>query len=102
MNAHRRHAVEASEIVDAKDASSPRNVLATIGSRGERFLRIKEVIAKVGIGRATVYALMNSGRFPRSIKISQRIARWKESDIEQWMKERALGTCASIEQEAAQ
>jgi prophage regulatory protein len=77
------------------------HVLATVGPLGERFLRIQEVMKKVGMGRATIYARVNSGQFPRPIKLSPRMARWRESEIEQWMSQRGTGPRAINGQEAA-
>lgn len=38
-------------------------------ARQQRILRLPEVKAKTGFGRSTIYALMASGEFPRSIRI---------------------------------
>jgi prophage regulatory protein len=50
--------------------------------------RIKDVIKVTGLSRSTIYRLMDQDRFPKSIKLSQRIIGFLEEDIEQWIQER--------------
>ena len=52
----------------------------------DRILRIKTVLARTGLSRATMYRKMDKGTFPKSIKISERCAGWRESAIAEWMK----------------
>ena len=52
---------------------------------------LPEVKAKTGFGRSTIYALMASGEFPRSIRIGARAVGWLESDIDQWIETRRIG-----------
>ncbi|MBU3020254.1 AlpA family transcriptional regulator [Alteromonas sp. McT4-15] len=60
-------------------------------ARQQRILRLPEVKAKTGFGRSTIYALMASGEFPRSIRIGARAVGWLESDIDQWIETRRIG-----------
>jgi prophage regulatory protein len=48
-------------------------------------LRRKQVQARIGISRSGIYALMKTGHFPQSIKISTRSVGWLESDIESFI-----------------
>ena len=50
--------------------------------------RIKDVIKVTGLSRSTIYRLMDQDRFPKPIKLSQRIVGFLEQDIEQWIQER--------------
>lgn len=65
----------------------------------DSYLTITEVIARAGICRARVYVLMSQGRFPRSVLLSgpteKRKVRWRTSDIESWLRERATTQEAS-------
>ena len=50
--------------------------------------RIKDVIKVTGLSRSTIYRLMEQGKFPKLIKLSQRVVGFLEQDIEQWIQER--------------
>ena len=50
--------------------------------------RIKNVIKVTGLSRSTIYRLMEQGKFPKPIKLSQRIIGFLEEDIDQWILER--------------
>lgn len=52
----------------------------------ERILRIKAVLNRTGLSRATLYRKMQNGTFPKNIRISTRCAGWRESEISEWMK----------------
>ncbi len=53
-----------------------------------RFLRLPEVISRVGFKRTKIYELIGEGEFPEGIHLSGcRIRVWLESDVENWMKE---------------
>ncbi|WP_066684760.1 helix-turn-helix transcriptional regulator [Sphingomonas sp. CCH18-H6] len=52
----------------------------------ERILRIKAVLDRTGLSRATLYRKMQDGTFPKNIRISSRCAGWRESAIREWMK----------------
>jgi prophage regulatory protein len=47
------------------------------------------VITSCGYSHVTLWRLMKKGRFPRSIKVSDRATRWRASDVFAWMEERA-------------
>jgi prophage regulatory protein len=53
-----------------------------------RYLRLREVRDRVGIGQSTIYRMMASGAFPRQVKLSERISVWIESEIEAFMNAR--------------
>jgi prophage regulatory protein len=56
----------------------------------DRILRIKAVLARTGLSRATMYRKMQNGTFPRSIQISTRCIGWRESAINAWMTSSTL------------
>lgn len=51
-----------------------------------RFLRLPDVINKVGLSRSTLYAMIKNGDFPDKIKIGPMAAGWLESDIDKWIQ----------------
>ena len=51
----------------------------------DRILRIRTVLERTGLSRATMYRKMQQGSCPRQIKISTRCAGWRESAIHAWM-----------------
>lgn len=59
---------------------------AMIPEAPERILRIKAVLDRTGLSRATLYRKMRNGTFPQNIRISTRCAGWRESAISEWMK----------------
>ena len=50
-----------------------------------RFLRISEVLDRVGVSRPTIYRRMSKGSFPKQIAIGANSVAWLESDVTQWM-----------------
>ena len=59
------------------------------GNRAQpRFLRISEVIRRVGVSRPTIYRWMREGTFPKQISISANSVIWLESDVTKWMDQR--------------
>ena len=57
------------------------------GSRPQ-FLRISEVIRRVGVSRPTIYRWMKEGNFPKQIEIGANSVVWLESDVTKWMDQR--------------
>lgn len=53
-----------------------------------RLIRRAEVIARVGLCKASIYNRMNSCEFPRPISIGGGRVAWLESDIDNWITER--------------
>ena len=53
-----------------------------------RFLRVSEVQARTGLSRSTIYRWSAEGRFPPPIRLSERVVRWVEAAVEDWIRER--------------
>lgn len=51
-----------------------------------RILRIKAVLDRTGLTRATLYRRVQAGSFPRQIHLSERCVGWRGSDIDAWMR----------------
>lgn len=48
-------------------------------------LRINNVIANVGLSRASIYRLIGERKFPPPVKVSDRAVAWRQSDINDWL-----------------
>jgi prophage regulatory protein len=48
-------------------------------------LRLPQVVARVGLSRATIYSLIGKGLFPKPIPLSQRSVAWLDSEIDGWI-----------------
>jgi prophage regulatory protein len=51
-------------------------------------LRLREVCQRVGLKPSSVYRLIDFGRFPKQVKLSERTAAWIESEVESFMTSR--------------
>ncbi|HEY9268544.1 MAG TPA: AlpA family transcriptional regulator [Methylotenera sp.] len=54
----------------------------------DRFLRIKELSAMLGIGHSTIYRLIKQNKFPKQIKLTERTVVWRLSVINEWIASR--------------
>jgi prophage regulatory protein len=54
----------------------------------DKFLKLAEVLEYLSISKSTVYAAMQTNEFPRSTKLSTRSVRWRQSEIEKWLRSR--------------
>ena len=51
-------------------------------------LRLPQVIQRTGLGRASIYAAIKRGEFPKSIQLSPRSVAWPSGDIDAWIASR--------------
>ena len=58
------------------------------------FLRIKGVLSKIPVSRATWYAGIKTGKYPKPIRLSEGVSVWRVADID--------ALCRQIEQQAAE
>lgn len=52
----------------------------------DRILRIKTVLDRTGLSRSTLYRKIQNGSFPKQVAIAQRCAGWRESAVNEWMR----------------
>lgn len=52
----------------------------------DRILRIGTVLEQTGLSRSTLYRKMEAGTFPRSLRISTRCAGWRQSAVNEWLR----------------
>ena len=53
----------------------------------DRLIRMREVTARVGMSRATIYRKIALGEFPKPVGIGGQSVRWRESTLAEWMAE---------------
>ena len=58
---------------------------ARLSPSSERLIRLPEVKSRVGLGRSTIYRLMDLGRFPKARKLGLRAIAWSEIEIDEWI-----------------
>lgn len=54
----------------------------------KRLSRLPALLARVPLSRSQLYAEMSAGRFPRPVKISDRINAWDDDEVDAWIAER--------------
>ena len=53
------------------------------------FLRLPEVQAVLGIGRTSVYRLLQEdSTFPKAVRLGKRAVAWRRAEIEEWAASR--------------
>lgn len=53
-----------------------------------RILRLPEVIARTGLSRSTIYAMVRSNTLPAPARLGARSVGWIEGEIEAWIDSR--------------
>lgn len=56
-------------------------------------MRLPQVMAATGFGRAWIYQLMAEGKFPKARRIGARAVGWCSQEVEAWVSDR-LGRLA--------
>jgi len=65
-----------------KDIEKNRKVWISTKYRGTPLLRLPEVLALMGISRATWYRGVKSGKYPKAVHPSERVSAWYLSELE--------------------
>jgi len=53
-----------------------------------RLLRRKTVEARTGLARSTLYQMMQTGLFPKPVRIGGRAVAWPETEVDAWIEAR--------------
>ena len=56
--------------------------------QGLSILRCKQVQARTGLARSTIYLHIKTGAFPRPVPLGARAVGWLESEVSDWIAER--------------
>lgn len=57
-------------------------------TQSKQLLRIREVTARTGLPKASLYKAIRAGRFPQSVRLGPNSVAWDADDIEGWINER--------------
>lgn len=57
-----------------------------------RFIRLPEVLARVGVSWITIYRWEREGRFPTRRHLGRNTVAWVEDEVEQWCARRAAAS----------
>lgn len=52
----------------------------------KRFIRVPDVLNRVGFSRTTLYERIKEGNFPDRVKIGPRCVAFVESEIDEWIE----------------
>ena len=58
----------------------------------DRLLRRRQVEEVTGLTRSSIYRLMQTGQFPRPVRVGPAAVRWRASDITAWLESRPVTT----------
>ncbi|MBN8522097.1 MAG: AlpA family transcriptional regulator [Alphaproteobacteria bacterium] len=59
-------------------------------------LKLPKVIEKTGLSRASIYAFVKEGKFPKPISLGLRSVGWVEVEITQWIEEKMNSRMGSM------
>jgi prophage regulatory protein len=65
-------------------------LVSTDANSSQRYLRLPEVLDRVGVSWITLLRWEKQGLFPKRRKLGHRVVAWLESEIDQWCKERPV------------
>jgi prophage regulatory protein len=56
-----------------------------------RLLRLKEVEQRTGLHKTTIYERERAGKFPKHVKVTERLNAWAEHEINEYIEELLAG-----------
>ncbi|AXH64442.1 helix-turn-helix transcriptional regulator [Providencia hangzhouensis] len=59
--------------------------MPTVTTLKENLIRLPEVMRRTGYGKAWIYRLIETGQFPKSVKIGTRSIAFVESEVDEWV-----------------
>ena len=62
----------------------------------DRILRLKTVLDRTGLSRATLYRKIRAGTFPPQYKLAERCCGWRESEVALWLGNPMTFTVADL------
>ena len=70
-----------------------------VSYRGERVLRMRDLVKRLQLSQSRLYALIAEGKFLRPFKLipGGRAVGWLERDVDAWLAERRLGQPMNID-----
>lgn len=58
----------------------------------QAILRRKQVEARTGLSRSSIYAAIKAGKFPAGINLTEKSVGWLESSIDDWISARVAAS----------
>jgi len=55
-------------------------------SEAYQLIRLAVVLEMTGFSKTSLYEAINSGEFPKNVKISERSSAWVKSEVLDWIK----------------
>lgn len=52
----------------------------------QSLLKVQTLARNLDMGVSTIWSLAKQGKFPKPVKISSQMTRWKKSDIDTWLE----------------
>ena len=68
------------------------NPMEAVMTTDKILVNCKQVQQLAGIGRSSIYKLMNDNQFPRPVKISSYGVRWYRAEVLAWIESRPRAT----------
>lgn len=56
----------------------------------QTFIRLKELVQRIGVGRSTVYKWIEEGSFPKPVHLGPHAVAWLVTDIVEWEQSKLL------------
>ena len=53
-----------------------------------KLIRRRDVEARTGLARSTIYDWMKRGDFPQPVKLGASLVAWREADVNAWLESR--------------
>lgn len=73
-------------------ASLPGRIMAAQIQTALTILRRKQVEARIGLSRSTIYEAVATGTFPKPIKLGAQSVGWIEAEVDAWLRERVAAS----------
>jgi prophage regulatory protein len=54
------------------------------------FLRLPQVLARVGLKTTCLYELVGDGEFPKPVRLGNRAVAWLSTEVDSWIEAQAL------------
>ena len=59
-----------------------------------KLIKLPEVCERLGVTKSTVWRWIKECQFPAPIELSKQERRWRDTDVEQWINQRAADRAA--------
>jgi prophage regulatory protein len=83
-------------VVLQNDPPGPLPTVVPRATGAMRMLRLTQVIERTELRKPTIYKLQKQGRFPMSVPLTGHSVRWIESEVENWLADRASSRTPAV------